>query len=500
MPKIAFLGAGSTMFAKRLLGDCFFSPALRDSHMALYDIDPTRLRDSVRVMTFLNDKLNQGRTRITAHLGVGQRRRALRGANYVINAVQIGGSEAVRLDFEIPKKYGLLQTVGDTLGIGGIFRALRTIPVVLEFARDMADVCPEAWLLNYTNPMAMVTGAVLHGPYPVRCVGLCHSVQGCVRGLLLRLGMIDDVHEEVPITHIANADPGRRLQWTIAGINHQAWLLEVTDHGRDLYPEIKRRAFKMNRDALRPGAPKHDNMVRFEILRHFGYYVTESSHHAAEYLPYWLKARFPHLARDFNIPVDNYLKRMQTADSLWKRQVEETLSGRNLPKYRSHEYGSYILEAMETDVAIRIHGNVLNRGFILNLPAQAVVEVPCLVDRNGAAGVVVGPLPEICAALNRASINVHLLTLEAALTRNREAVYHAASVDPHTAAELPLDQIRALCDELFEAHRMWLPHFTEGRKRRGPSVSPSGRRNAAWTRCKSGGDGRAAFRDRPSSP
>jgi alpha-galactosidase len=460
MLKITFLGAGSTMFAQRLLGDCFLTPALRESHIALYDIDPARLRESYRVMASLNETMNKGRARITAHLGVGQRRGALRGARYVINAVQIGGLEAIRNDFEIPKRYGLLQTVGDTLGIGGIFRALRTIPVVLDFARDMADVCPEAWLLNYTNPMAMVTGAVLHGPYPVRCVGLCHSVQGCVRGLLLRLGMIDDVHEEIPITHIANADPGRRLQWTIAGINHQAWLLEARDHGRDLYPEIKRRAFRMNREALRPGAPKHDNMVRFEIMRHFGYYVTESSHHAAEYMSYWLKARFPHLVETFNIPVDSYLKRIAHADELWKRQVAETLSGRHRPKYRSHEYGSYILEAMETDVAVRIHGNVLNRGFIPNLPARAIVEVPCLVDRNGVAGVVVGDLPEICAAINRASINVQLLTIEAALTRKRETVYHAAYVDPHTSSELTLDQIRALCDELFEAHRKWLPRMT----------------------------------------
>ena len=460
MLKITFLGAGSTMFAQRLLGDCFLTPALRESHMALYDIDPERLRESYRVMAYLNETVNKGRARITAHLGVGQRRRALRGARYVINAVQIGGLEAIRNDFEIPKRYGLLQTVGDTLGIGGIFRALRTIPVVLDFARDMTDVCPEAWLLNYTNPMAMVTGAVLHGPYPVRCVGLCHSVQGCVRGLLLRLGMIDDVHEEIPITHIANADPGRRLQWTIAGINHQAWLLEVRDHGRDLYPEIKRRAFRMNREALRPGAPKHDNMVRFEILRHFGYYVTESSHHAAEYMPYWIKARFPHLLETFNIPVDNYFKRIAHADEQWKRQVAETRSGRHRPKYRSHEYGSYILEAMETDVAVRIHGNVLNRGFIPNLPARAIVEVPCLVDRNGVAGVVVGDLPEICAAINRASIPVQLLTIEAALTRKRETVYHAAYVDPHTSSELTLDQIRALCDELFEAHRKWLPRMT----------------------------------------
>ncbi len=459
MVKIAFMGAGSTVFAHRLLGDCMFSPALRDSHIALYDIDRVRLEQSRVIIEGTNERLNKNRARVTAHLGVRSRRTALRGADYVINAIQVGGVDATRLDFEIPRRYGLRQTVGDTLGIGGIFRALRTIPVMLDFARDMEAVCPEAWMLNYTNPMAMVTGAVLRGS-GIKCVGLCHSVQGCVRGLMLRLGMIEDVHEEVPITHIGTADEGHRLKWTIAGINHQAWLLEVTDNGRDLYPELKRRAFRMNRRALRKGAEKHDNMVRYEMMRHFGYYVTESSHHAAEYVPYWIKNQYPELASRFNIPLDTYLERMENAENVWQKQYRQSLKGRDLPKHRSHEFGSYIMEAMETDVAVRIHGNVLNKGLIDNLPARAVVEVPCLVDRNaGVSGCHVGELPEPCAALNRACINVHLLTLEAALSRKREAIYHAAYLDPHTASELPLDKIRTMCDELIEAHGGMLPKF-----------------------------------------
>lgn len=459
MAKITFLGAGSTMFAKRLLGDCMLTPALRDSHLALYDIDAGRLRQSKAIVDVMNRKLNRGRATVTAHLGVKNRRAALRGANYVINAVQVGGARAIQLDHEIPRQYGLQQTVGDTLGVGGIFRGLRTIPVMLDFAADIEAVAPGAWMLNYTNPMAILSGAMLRGT-GMKYVGLCHSVQGCVRGLMLRLGLLKDVHEEVAITHIATADPGHRLQWTIAGINHQAWLLKVTDNGKDFYPELKRRAAEMNREALKPGGKKHDNMVRHEIMKHIGYYVTESSHHSAEYMPYWIKANHPELVADLNIPIDSYLKRVQGSDQAWKAQVKQALAGKDLPKYRSHEYGSFIMEAMETDVAIRVHGNVLNNGLITNLPPTAAVEVACLVDRNnGVQGTYVGDLPEVCAAINRTNINVQLLTVEAALTLKRDAIYHAAMLDPHTASELTLDQIRKMCDALIKAHGKALPKY-----------------------------------------
>jgi alpha-galactosidase len=438
MVKITFMGAGSTIFAKNVLGDCMLSEPLRDAQIALYDIDGTRLHESKMMLDVLNRNTNDGRATITAHLGVENRREALQGAKYVVNAIQVGGYEpATVVDFEVPKKYGLRQTIGDTLGIGGIFRALRTIPVCLDFARDMEDVCPDAWFLNYSNPMAMLTGAMLRGS-GIRTVGLCHSVQGCARGLLRRVGMFD-VEE---------------LQYKIAGINHQAWLLEITGGGRDLYPEIKRRAAELNQRARTGQIPKHGDMVRLEMMRHFGYYITESSEHTAEYVPYWIKRQFPELIDEFNIPLDEYPRRCIHQIENWKKRSKELTEDPSLTHERTHEYGSYIMEAIETDVPLRIGGNVLNNGLIANLPQEAVVELACLVDRNGVQGCYVGRLPEQLAALNRTNINVQLLTIEAAFTGARETVYHAAMLDPHTGSELTLDQIRALCDDLIEAHGM----------------------------------------------
>jgi len=439
MVKIAFMGAGSTVFAKNVLGDCMLSEPLRDAHIALYDIDAGRLAESRMMLDVLNRNINGGRATLTAHLGAGERREALRGATYVVNAIQVGGYEpATVIDFEVPKRYGLRQTIGDTLGIGGIFRALRTIPVCLDFARDMEDVCPDAWFLNYVNPMAMITGAMLRGS-GIKTVGLCHSVQACAEHLLRHLTMWDAV---------------KALQWKIAGINHQAWLLEISDGGRDLYPEIRQRASEMNRAARGPEGKKHWDMVRFEMMRHFGYYITESSEHAAEYLPYWIKSQHPELISEFNIPLDEYPRRCVAQIREWKERSQELVADPTLRHDRTHEYGSYIMEAMETDVPFRIGGNVMNHGLITNLPAKAVVEVACLVDRNGVQGTFVGELPEQLASLNRTNINVQLLAIDAALNKDREAVYHAAMLDPHTASELTLDQIRCLCDDLIEAHGM----------------------------------------------
>ncbi len=442
MAKITFMGAGSTVFAKNVLGDAMLVPALHDAHIALYDIDRTRLKESKLMLDTLNRNINKSRATITAHPGINNRRAALKGADYVINAIQVGGYQpSTVIDFEIPKKYGLRQTIADTLGIGGIFRALRTIPVMLDFARDMDAMCPNAWFLNYTNPMSMVTGAMLQAT-SIKTVGLCHSVQVCAEHLLQHLGLLDSAKE---------------LQWKIAGINHQAWLLEVTDGGRDLYPEIKRRAERLNQQARRKGAQKHHDMVRFEILRHFGYYNTESSLHTAEYSPYWIKSRYPGLIEEFNIPLDEYPRRCVLQIEDWQRRRDEIVKNHDLKHTRSHEYGSYIMEAMETDMPTRIGGNVLNHGLITNLPRTACVEVPCLVDRNSVQGCHVGDLPEQCAALNRTNINVQLLTIAAALTRRKDKVYQAAMLDPHTAAELTLDEIRALCDDLITAHGRMLP-------------------------------------------
>jgi len=444
MPKIAFMGAGSTVFAKAVLGDVMLTEALRDSHLALYDIDGGRLEDSKPMLDVLNRNVNEGRATLTTHLGVESRREALDGADYVVNAVQVGGYEpSTVIDFEVPKRYGLRQTIADTLGIGGIFRALRTIPVMLDFARDIEAVCPDAWFLTYVNPMAMVTGAMLLAT-DVKTVGLCHSVQGCARGLLRRVGMLDEV---------------KKLQWKIAGINHQSWLLEITDGGHDLYPEIKRRAARLNEKARKDPDVKHWDLVRLEIMLRFGYYVTESSEHSAEYMPYWIKSQYPELIDEFRIPLDEYPRRCVAQIEGWKRRRDELVANPELSHRRTGEYASWIMEAMETDVPYRIGGNVLNTGLITNLPRTACVEVPCMVDRNGVQGCYVGDLPEQCAALNRTNINVQLLTVEAALTRRRDAIYQAALLDPHTAAELTIDQIVALCDDLIEAHGDMLPEY-----------------------------------------
>ena len=462
MTKITFMGAGSTIFAKNLLGDSLLSPALSDAHIALYDIDAVRLKESQAMLSTLNANINQGRATITAHLGVANRRTALRGARYVINAIQVGGYRpSTVIDFKIPKKYGLRQTIGDTLGIGGIFRTLRTLPVMLDFARDMEVVCPDAWFLNYTNPMAMLTAGLLQGSN-VKTVGLCHSVQVCADHLLKHVGLLNEV---------------RSLQWKIAGINHQAWLLEITDGGHDLYPEIKRRAAEMLARARRASGTKHWDMVRHYLMLNFGYYLTESSEHSAEYLPYFIKRTHPELIREFNIPLDEYPRRCENQIRSWKKQSAELVRNPHLTHQRTHEYGSYIMEAMETDVPFRFGGNVMNTGLITNLPAKSCVEVPCIADRNGVQPLFVGDLPEQCAAVNRTNINPQILTVEASLSGQRDYIYQAAMLDPLTSAELTIDEIRNLCDDLIAAHGKMLPRFTDAPAPRRVWTSKT---NPAW--------------------
>jgi alpha-galactosidase len=434
MPKITFMGAGSTVFAKNVLGDCIMTPALAQSTLALYDIDAERLNESKLMLEAISRNAG-GKAKIEGYLGVEQRRDALRDADYVVNAIQVGGYDPCTVtDFEIPKRFGLRQTIADTLGIGGIFRALRTIPVMMDFAHDMEAVCPKAWFLNYTNPMAMLTGA-LQRYTGVKTVGLCHSVQVCADHLLKHLDM--------------PYDDG--VQWSIAGINHQAWLLEISRDGVDLYPEIKRRAAAI--------AGKHNDMVRFEVMKRFGYYITESSEHNAEYMPYFIKDKYPELIDSFNIPLDEYPRRCVSQIETWKHRKEELVNDPTLSHERTHEYASYIMEAMETNVPFKIGGNVINTGLITNLPANACVEVPCLVDASGVQPTHIGALPEQCAALNRTNINVQLMTIEAAMTLKKDALYQAAFLDPHTSSELSLDDIVKLCDALIQAHGSWLPAY-----------------------------------------
>jgi alpha-galactosidase len=428
--KITFLGAGSTVFAKSILGDCMLTESLRDSEFALYDIDPQRLKESEMMLQNLN-KNTGGYGKVVAY---DDRRAALKGADYVVNAIQVGGYKpATVIDFEIPKRYGLRQTIADTLGIGGIFRALRTFPVLEEFARDMEGLCPDAWFLNYSNPMAMLTGYMLRYT-GVKTVGLCHSVQTCASELLSGLGISLD-----------------GVDYHIAGINHMAWLLDITRDGEDLYPLVKELAAKRE--------PNHHDLVRYEIMKQFGYYVTESSEHNAEYLPYFIKSRNPELIDRFKIPLDEYPRRCERQIAGWEQMRDDLVHNAQIGHELSHEYGSRIMHAMETNTPYKIGGNVLNTGLITNLPTEAIVEVPCLVDSSGIRPCFVGDLPPQLAALNMTNVNVHLLTIEAFVTKKKEHIYHAALLDPHTSSELTIDEIRSLCDDLIEAHGEWLQRF-----------------------------------------
>ncbi|MBR4032065.1 MAG: alpha-glucosidase/alpha-galactosidase [Clostridia bacterium] len=442
MGKITFMGAGSTVFAKNVIGDAMLTPALRDFEIALYDIDPERLEESYIMVNALNKNINEGRSRITKYLGVENRKDALRGADFVVDAIQVGGYDPCTIiDFEIPKKYGLRQTIADTLGIGGIFRALRTIPVLQDFADDMAQVCPRALFLNYTNPMAMLSGYMQRFT-GIQTVGLCHSVQVCSKEhLLTGLGMINDV--KMPIKE------------KIAGINHMAWLLEIEDaDGNDLYPEIRRRACEMLEN---PPENCYD-LVRYEYIRRLGYYCTESSEHNAEYNNFFIKSKYPELIERYRIPLDEYPRRCVNQIAGWKQAKEEYLNG-NISHERSREYASHIMEAVVTDNPFKINGNVLNTGLITNLPSEACVEVPCLVNKLGIQPTVVGKLPTQLAAMNMTNINPQLLTIEAAVTKKKDAIYQAAMLDPHTSSELSIDDIIKMCDELIEAEKDWLPTY-----------------------------------------
>ena len=439
MVKITFMGAGSTVFARNVLGDCMCTPALCESEIALYDIDAQRLEDSRIILSAINHNVNKDRALIKTYLGAENRKDALRDADFVVNAIQVGGYDPCTItDFEIPKKYGLRQTIADTLGIGGIMRALRTIPVMEEFARDMEEVCPNTLFLNYSNPMAMLTG-YMQRYTKIRTVGLCHSVQVCSENLLKDLGMEDKLE-------------GR--QELIAGINHMGWLLDIRDKdGNDLYPEIKKRAAEKN------ASEKHNDMVRYEYIKQFGHYCTESSEHNAEYNPFFIKSKYPDMIEEFNIPLDEYPRRCVNQIEGWEKEREGILKDGKIEHERSREYASYIMEAVVLDKPYKIGGNVLNNGYIENLPADACVEVPCYIDGRGVHPVKVGKLPTVLAAMNSSNIAPQLLTIEAAVTKDRQKIYQAAMMDPHTAAELNIKDIISMCDEMIEAHGDYMKDY-----------------------------------------
>ena len=460
MNKITFLGAGSSVFAKNVLGDCLQTDCLREYEYALFDIDPKRLEESYMMLSNINRNSNAGRAKIVKYT---DRKEALRGSKYVVNAIQVGGYEPCTVtDFEIPKKYGLRQTIGDTNGIGGIFRALRTIPVMLDFAKDMEEVCPDALFINYTNPMSMLTLA-MNRATKIKTIGLCHSHQECVPMLLGRLDLPQD-----------------GLNYRIAGINHMAWLLEISRHGKDYYPEIKQRAqegpihdplaemaklYPEYAEILNAREPTlhtpddHDDMVRFELMKQFGYYVTESSEHSSEYYPYFIKKSHPELIDIFNIPLDEYPRRCVAQQNMWAKQAEKLIHNENLTHNRSNEYAASIIEALETGKDFSFGGNVMNNGLITNLPNDCCVEVTCLVNAGGIQPCHIGDLPHQLAALNMRQISVHQLVVDAALTGKKEYIYQAALLDPHASADLTIDEIRNLVDDLIEAHGDWLPQY-----------------------------------------
>jgi len=465
--KITLIGAGSIVFTRNLLGDILSYPELAGCELALHDIDEHRLRLAEKVAHRMADGLGAKPT-ITASI---DRRRALEGARFVISTIQVGGYKpATVTDFDIPTKYGLRQTIGDTLGIGGIMRGLRTIPVQLEMLKDMEELCAEGAIhLNYVNPMAMITWALNKSSMRVPTVGLCHSVQHTAHELADDLGL-----------------PVDEIDFRCAGINHMSFYLRFEHQGVDLMPRLKQIA--------RDGSMPAWNRVRYEMLNQLGYFPTESSEHFSEYVPWFIKQGREELLAKFNIPLDEYPGRCQVFEHAWpyiERELESPgsqdvaalqaelaaanihvmprelihsarlLEGLNRIE-RSVEFGGTIIHAMVTGQPRVIYGNVLNKQLIDNLPQGCAVEVPCLVDANGVQPTRVGELPVQLAALMRTNVNVQELVVESVLKRNREHVYHAAMLDPHTAAVLDLEQIRTMVDELLAAHRAWLPEYLRG--------------------------------------
>jgi len=423
--KITFVGAGSVVFTQGLLADLFAYPELDGVHVALHDIDPGRLATALAAAGRIAAARGV-KPVLTAH---PDRREALAGADFVVNMVQIGMAAATRTDFEVPERYGLRQTIGDTLGIGGIFRALRTFPFLKALGADIAGVCPEAWLLNYTNPMAMNVQYLSEATGLTRVVGLCHSVYWTVHGLAELVGVPFD-----EVTYVA------------AGVNHQAWVLRFEHAGADLYPRLRELAESDGQLRRR---------VRFDMLRRLGYYPTETSEHSAEYVPWYLK-HDSEIDR-LRLPIGAYLGIVAENEAEYERTRRAIAAGEPLPVEGTGEYAPQIVHSVLTGTPRTVYGNVVNRGLIENLPSGGVVEVPCLVDGTGVRPTRIGALPPQLAALNRTFLNVVELTVRAALEESRDHVYQAALLDPNTAATLTTTQVVAMCDDLFAAHRDLLP-------------------------------------------
>ena len=444
-PKIAFIGAGSTVFMKNIVGDVLQWEALKGVHFSLMDINEQRLLESEMVFKKLVSSLE---VQATYSLHTDQKE-ALREANFVVVAFQIGGFEPCTVtDFEIPKKYGLRQTIADTVGIGGIMRGLRTVPHLWKICEDMLELCPNAIMLQYVNPMAINTWAISKKYPEIKQVGLCHSVQHTVNELASDL--------KIPVN---------KIRYLSAGINHIAYFLkfeEILDNGsfKDLYPALK----KGYEDGIfpRPESMTHTrcpNKVRYEMMKRVGYFATESSEHFAEYVPWFIKSGREDLIEKFGIPLDEYPKRCVEQVEEWQNQLEEFKSKDKIDIPNSVEYASQIINSVWTGDPSTIYGNVSNKGFIPDLPDGCAVEVPCLVDAKGIHPNQVTDIPPQLTAIMRSNINVQELTVEALISQDRQYVYHAAMMDPHTGAELDLEQIWLMVDDLLEAHKDWLPEF-----------------------------------------
>ncbi|OPC78227.1 alpha-glucosidase/alpha-galactosidase [Embleya scabrispora] len=418
--KIVFVGAGSVVFTQGLLADLFAFPELKDAHIALHDIDPERLATAHGAARLIADDRGAS-PRITAH---ADRREALVDAHFVINIIQVGMREATRTDFDVPAGYGLRQTIGDTLGIGGIFRALRTFPVLRALGEDIAELCPDAWLLNYTNPMAMNVGYLRRATGLTRVVGLCHSVYWTMQGLAELVGV-----------------PYEEVDYLAAGVNHQAWVLRFEHAGADLYPEL---------DALIARDEQLRRRVRVDMYRRLGYYPTETSEHSSEYVP-WYLGHDSEISR-LRLPVGAYLDIVDENVAAYESTRSALAAGQPVPVESTMEYAPQIIHSITTGTPRTVYGNVPNQGLIDNLPADGVVEVPCLVDRLGVQPTRVGALPAQLAALNRTYLSVNDLVVRAALEDDPRHIRHAAMIDPATAAVLPVERIWDLCDDLVRAH------------------------------------------------
>ena len=446
-PRIAFIGAGSTVFMKNIVGDILQRPALSGATIALMDIDPVRLEESAVIASKLISTLGASAT-VETH---ADRRRALDNADFVVVAFQIGGYQPCTVtDFEVPKKFGLRQTIADTLGIGGIMRGLRTVPHLWQICADMMEVCPKAILLQYVNPMAINTWAIAEKFPEIRQVGLCHSVQGTAQELARDL--------DIPLSEI---------RYRAAGINHMAFYLNFEHRQpnggyRNLYPDLLRGYEEGRFPKPKEKRPHCENKVRYEMLKRLGYFVTESSEHFAEYVPWFIKEGREDLLESFGIPLDEYPRRCVEQIERWKTQAEAFRAAEKIEVQATHEYASAIINSTWTGAPSVIYGNVRNNGCITSLPDNCAAEVPCLVDENGIQPTYIGALPPQLTALIRTNVNVQELVVAALTTENREHIYHAAMMDPHTAAELDLGQIWALVDQLIVAHGAWLPDWARG--------------------------------------